>query len=139
MTELPRGQGFALPHLTGTRRYPVLGYPDTGSKTRCVSKSLHSANYALMRRLLAELRSTAGRSQSDIAEALGRPQSFVSKYETGERRLDFVEVMELLAVLGADPHGFVENYLTAAAVGAATDGLGVSGRSPARKVHGRRR
>ena len=74
-------------------------------------KTLHSANYAVVRRQLTDLRGAAGRSQSEVAAALGRPQSFVSKYETGERRLDFTEVMDLLAVLGAEPHRFVADYL----------------------------
>jgi hypothetical protein len=37
-----------------------------------------------------------------LARALGREQSFVSKYERGERRLDFVEVVEISDALGAD-------------------------------------
>jgi transcriptional regulator with XRE-family HTH domain len=38
--------------------------------------------------------------QHDLAERLGEPQSFVSKYETGERILDFVEVRDICRALG---------------------------------------
>ena len=38
---------------------------------------------------------------------LGRPQSFISKYENGERRLDFVEVLEIAAALRADARDLV--------------------------------
>jgi transcriptional regulator with XRE-family HTH domain len=41
-------------------------------------------------------------TQVQLAERLGRPQSFVSKYERGERRLDFVEVFEIAEVLQVD-------------------------------------
>ena len=41
--------------------------------------------------------------QADVAGRLGRPQSFVSKYESGERRLDVVEFLEVCAAIQADP------------------------------------
>lgn len=50
--------------------------------------------------LLRQLRLDAGMRQSDIAEQLGKPQSFVSKYESGARRLDLIELRNLCAVLG---------------------------------------
>jgi hypothetical protein len=43
-----------------------------------------------------------GLTQVQLADVLGRPQSFVSKYERGERRFDFVAVLEIAAALGAD-------------------------------------
>lgn len=53
---------------------------------------------AVLARLLRDFRNEAGLRQADVAERLGRPQSFVSKYESGERRLD---VLDLLAVCRA--------------------------------------
>ena len=50
--------------------------------------------------LLRQIRQEAGLRQEDLAERLGRPQSFVSKYETGERGLDVVELYELCAACG---------------------------------------
>lgn len=49
-------------------------------------------------------------TQVQIAEKLGRPQSFISKYERGERRLDFSEFVELADVLGIDIIAFVNDY-----------------------------
>jgi len=51
-------------------------------------------------RLLREIRKEAGLSQVAVAERIGRPQSFVSKYESGLRRLDIVDVFEICAACG---------------------------------------
>jgi len=50
--------------------------------------------------LLREIRSKAGLSQVALAKRIGRPQSFVSKYETGARRVDIVELVEICAACG---------------------------------------
>ena len=42
-------------------------------------------------------------TQAFVADRLGKPQSFVSKYETGERRVDVVEFLRLADVIGFDP------------------------------------
>jgi len=58
-------------------------------------RSTHSARY---RRLLARLREArldAGLTQAEVAKALRRPQSFVSKCESGERRVDVIELQDL--------------------------------------------
>lgn len=52
-------------------------------------------------------------TQVQIAEKLGRPQSFISKYERGERRLDFSEFVELADVLGIDIIAFIDDYRSA--------------------------
>jgi transcriptional regulator with XRE-family HTH domain len=49
--------------------------------------------------LLREIRIGADLTQTEVAVALGKPQSYVSKYESGERRLDLVELAELCEVL----------------------------------------
>jgi len=56
-------------------------------------------------------------TQVQIAEKLGRPQSFISKYERGERRLDFSEFVELADVLGIDIIAFVDDYRLASTAG----------------------
>ena len=52
---------------------------------------------------LVEARKKAGVTQADLAVKLGRPQSFVAKYEGRERRLDVAEYLQIARGLGADP------------------------------------
>ncbi len=75
--------------------------------------SLHTHHYQVFRTLLANARLASGLTQVQIAKKLGKPQSYVSKYENGERRLDFPEFLELADILGIDVLAFVENYRAA--------------------------
>lgn len=59
--------------------------------------------YQALRSLIEEARLKAGLSQKDVADALGVHQTWVSKIEGGERRLDVVEFLELAEALGVDP------------------------------------
>lgn len=65
-----------------------------------MGKTIHSPEYERLLARLRELREAAGLRQVDLAGQLGRPQSFVSKYETGERRLDLIELRDICRVLG---------------------------------------
>ena len=56
------------------------------------------------RKLLVEARGQAKLTQAALAKKLSRPQSFVSKFERGERRLDLVEFVDVARALGIDPH-----------------------------------
>ena len=67
-----------------------------------MTKSVFTARYARFRQLLVEARVAAALSQGELASRLERPQSYVSKYERGERRLDVVELLEITRVLGID-------------------------------------
>lgn len=49
-------------------------------------------------------RKTQGLMQKDLADRLSVPQSFVSKYETGERRLDIIEILDICSALGIELH-----------------------------------
>lgn len=60
--------------------------------------------------MLVKARLSSGLTQVQVAKKLGRPQSYVSKYERGERRLDFPEFVGLADVLGIDIPSFVEEY-----------------------------
>jgi transcriptional regulator with XRE-family HTH domain len=57
--------------------------------------------------LLRRIRTEAGLRQADLAERLEQPQSFVSKYESGERRLDLIEVRQICIALGIPLADFV--------------------------------
>jgi transcriptional regulator with XRE-family HTH domain len=72
-----------------------------------MGKSIHSPEHLKLRELLIAARKKAGLTQAQVAERLGRPQSFVAKYEGGERRLDVVEFIYVAAALGVDPARFV--------------------------------
>ncbi len=64
------------------------------------------ANLAEKKRFLSMLLD-AGLRQADLARKLGEPQSFVSKYESGERRLDVLELRQLCTILGVSLAEFV--------------------------------
>ena len=66
-------------------------------------KSIFTARYLRLKTLLIEARKAARLTQVDLATKLSRPQSFVSKYERGERRLDLIEFLEVCDVLGIRP------------------------------------
>lgn len=68
-----------------------------------MGKSIHSAQHLKLRELLIAARRKAGLTQADVAARLGRPQSFVAKYEGGERRLDVIELIDVAKALDADP------------------------------------
>ena len=61
-----------------------------------------SAPYLRLQELLVEARHARGFTQAEIADQLQVPQSFVSKYERGERRLDVIELLQILRVLSLD-------------------------------------
>jgi len=58
--------------------------------------------YKRLRELLVRERKRAGLSQAALAAKLGKPQSYVSKCELGERRVDVMEFVEIADALGAD-------------------------------------
>ena len=68
-----------------------------------MTQSVFSVRFRRLRELLIETRKKAGLTQIELAQKLSRPQSFVSKYELGERRLDVVEFLEVAEALGVKP------------------------------------
>jgi transcriptional regulator with XRE-family HTH domain len=73
-----------------------------------VPKYTGSKEQKLLQELLRQLRIEAGLTQSDLARSLGEPQSYISKYESGERRLDFLEVRHLCVKLGVSVSNFTK-------------------------------
>lgn len=63
---------------------------------------------AILLALLRQMRLDAGLRQQDLANRLGKPQSFVSKFETGERRLDILELREVCAACDTSLSEFVQ-------------------------------
>jgi transcriptional regulator with XRE-family HTH domain len=73
------------------------------SGTRGIGKSVHMSAQAVFCELMVGARNAAGLTQHALALRLKKPQSFVAKYEGGERRLDVVEFIAICRALGADP------------------------------------
>lgn len=61
----------------------------------------------VLRNLLKEARLNKGFTQVQLAKRLGRPQNYVSKYESGEKRLDVLELREICQALETALPGFV--------------------------------
>jgi transcriptional regulator with XRE-family HTH domain len=72
-----------------------------------VTKSVFTTRYDQFRQLLVDARRVAGLTQVDLAKRLSRPQSFVSKFERGERRLDVIEFLDIAEGIGIDPYKFL--------------------------------
>lgn len=63
--------------------------------------------YERLLELLVAKRKSAGLTQAALARSLGKPQSFVSKFEQGERRLDVVEFLTIARAIGTDPYAIL--------------------------------
>lgn len=72
-----------------------------------MTKSVFTPNYDRFRQLLIQARKEANLTQVELADKLAKPQSYVSKYERGERRLDVIEFLEIAQAIGIDPHTFL--------------------------------
>jgi transcriptional regulator with XRE-family HTH domain len=73
-----------------------------------VAKSTTSARYRYFRELLQEARIGQEMSQRDLAKRLKQPQSFISRYETGVRRIDPVEFLDIAEALSIDPYALLK-------------------------------
>lgn len=65
---------------------------------------------ALLQKLLRQIRVEAKLRQVDLAKKLRQPQSFVSKYESGERRLDLLELQQVCSAVGISLIEFVKRF-----------------------------
>jgi transcriptional regulator with XRE-family HTH domain len=77
---------------------------------RTMPNPVHDPKYAIFRDMLVAARLQRKLMQSQVADQLGKNQSFVSKYERGERRLDLPEFVEIAEVLGLDIASFITQY-----------------------------
>jgi transcriptional regulator with XRE-family HTH domain len=69
--------------------------------------SITAPRYQRMLARLREAREAAGLRQIQVAESLGKPQSYVSKVESGERRIDPVELAEFAEIYGQEVGWFL--------------------------------
>lgn len=73
-----------------------------------MTSSVFTKKYELFKELLIEHRKRAGLTQQSLAELIDKPQSYVSKYESGERRLDLIEFIDLADALQFDKYLFIK-------------------------------
>ena len=66
--------------------------------------------YLALHKLLRELRVEAELAQVDVAKKIGKPQQYVSRYESGERRLDLIELRQVCRALGMGLSELVERF-----------------------------
>lgn len=74
-------------------------------------RDLHSPRYQALRELIRAERKARGMTQGQVAEALGRPQSYVADFERRERRIDVVEYLALAEAIGFDPLTLLANVM----------------------------
>jgi len=75
-------------------------------------KTLRSPRQLRLIDLIVEQRQLAGLSQAQLADRLGRYQSVVSSIESGGRRIDVVELLDIAAAIELDLHELIEDLLT---------------------------
>ncbi len=68
-----------------------------------MQKSLRSPRQKLLQTLLSAARKDRNLTQAELAERLNKPQSFVAKYENGERRIDVIEFLDITRALDIRP------------------------------------
>lgn len=76
-----------------------------------MAQSTHNRDYQLLLAVLKAARKRMGVTQIELAERLGNTQTFVSKCERGERRIDAVELVEFAEAMGLAPQELLGEYL----------------------------
>lgn len=71
-------------------------------------RSLRSRRHRRLAELIAGYRETADLKQSEVAEKLGRHQPFLSGIESGQRRVDVIELLDLADAIGFDMHALID-------------------------------
>lgn len=75
-----------------------------------MKQKLWSDREEALRNELKAMRKNAGLSQSELALKLEKPQSFVSKYESGERQLKILELEQVCLACGTSAHAFLKGF-----------------------------
>jgi transcriptional regulator with XRE-family HTH domain len=75
-----------------------------------MDKSIFTVEHKRLQELLRQIRLGAGLRQEDLAELLGKDQWFVSRYESGDRRLDLIELRRICQAVGISLGEFVTRF-----------------------------
>ena len=78
-----------------------------------MSRSIHSKEHRALVEQLIAARKSVGLTQHELAARLDRPQSYVAKYEGGERRVDVVEFVQIARALNTDPAELFASFIEA--------------------------
>lgn len=73
-----------------------------------MQKTIYSKEHKKLLECLVQARKEAGMTQQELADVLDKPQSFIAKYEIGERRLDVIEFIHVCKALSASPSVLLE-------------------------------
>ena len=74
------------------------------------NNTLYTKENEILTRLMREMRVAAGLTQADCAEALGKPQSYVSKIEGGTQRIDLLQLRDYCSVCKVSLTAFVRRF-----------------------------
>jgi transcriptional regulator with XRE-family HTH domain len=89
---------------------PKMGYSISGYIFGVVKKTLNKKEQKVLLEQLYRLRLSSGLRQSDLADRLNTPQSFISKIESGERRVDLIELRDICIALGSNLKEFINEF-----------------------------
>lgn len=77
-----------------------------------MNRFLHSPEHERLRALLVSKRLEKGYTQKKLSEYLKKPQSYVSKYEIGEKNIDVIEFIKISNALKEKPENIIKEYLS---------------------------
>lgn len=73
-----------------------------------MGKTLHSKRQEVLVAAIAEQRRMKGLSQAQVAKVMGRHQPFIANIESGERRVDLLELMTIASIIDLDVHSLID-------------------------------
>lgn len=82
--------------------------PNSDGRTAVMRDELYSEGHRKLREILKRQRLAAGLRQTDLAERTDRSQAYISKFETGDLRLDVGDFVLFCQAIGCDPHAVLD-------------------------------
>jgi len=73
-----------------------------------LKKTIYSDEYTILREMLRETRERLNLSQVELGKMLGKHQPFVARIESGQRRLDVVEFIHMMRIMGVSSLSFLK-------------------------------